>query len=491
MKAKQVTTFSSHGKTYPETHDIPVTLETDEPTNLESGVLNVYPEITYQAIDGFGGAITESAANLLQKMCPAVCEALLKECFGAEGNRLKFLRIHIDSCDYSLEEYQAVADPAADPELLTFTIDRDRQYAIPIIKKAMELSAEPLCILASPWSPPAAWKTPPAKPKNDSSVYGGFLTDFMPKIDYETPSRCNGGSLKPEFYPSWAKYLVKYIKAYLAEGLPVAMLSIQNESIAATNWDSCVWTAEEQKTFLRDHLYPAFEEAGLTEQVGIYIWDHNKERVLEFSQLIIDEATDRMIEGIAFHWYSGDHFEAVQMASQRFPGKTLMSSECCFLHPPGQASMWSLLTGDKTLPETVEYRDAVAYAHDLIGNLNAGMNRWIDWNICVDEQGGPRHTSGGFTAPIEINADYTYRKTITFDYIGHFSRYIRPGALRIGHSKCDEKIEMTTARNPDGSVVVILLNPENEDQAYAIRMGGKVIRVKVPAQTLSTLVMET
>ena len=278
MRAKQIITFSANGKTYPETCDIPVTLEADEPTHLESNVLNLYPDITYQTIEGFGGAITESVAYLMQQMDEENQNKLLTECFSAEGSRYKFLRMHLDSCDYSLEEYAAVADPIADPDLATFTIERDKKYAIPFIKKAMEIAPEPMSILVSPWSPPAAWKTPPARPRNDASVYGGssFLSSLMPQVDYDTPQRCNGGSLKPEFYPDWAKYLVKYIQAYLEEGLPVTMLSVQNETVAATNWDSCVWTAQEQKTFLRDYLYPAMKEARLTDTVKIFIWDHNK-----------------------------------------------------------------------------------------------------------------------------------------------------------------------------------------------------------------------
>ena len=491
MKAKQIITFSANGKTYPETCDIPVTLEADEPTHLESNVLNLYPDITYQTIEGFGGAITESVAYLMQQMDEENQNKLLTECFSAEGSRYKFLRMHLDSCDYSLEEYAAVADPIADPDLATFTIERDKKYAIPFIKKAMEIAPEPLSILVSPWSPPAAWKTPPARPKNDVSVYGGssFLSSLMPQVDYDTPQRCNGGSLKPEFYPDWAKYLVKYIQAYLEEGLPVTMLSVQNETVAATNWDSCVWTAQEQKTFLRDYLYPAMKEAGLTDTVKIFIWDHNKERVLEYAREIIDDMTDEMIGGIAFHWYSGDHFDAVKICSDLFPGKTLISSECCALHIPGQAGMFAAFSGDSTMPETVEYQDAAAYAHDIIGDLNAGMNRWIDWNICVDKNGGPRHVSMGFAAPIVANEDGTYRKTISFDYIRHFSKYILPGAVRIASTQCDDTIEMTAAKNPDGSLVAVLLNKTDKDRSYAIRLEGKVIRVKAPAHTIGTVVI--
>jgi glucosylceramidase len=278
------------------------------------------------------------------------------------------------------------------------------------------------------------------------------------------------------------------VQSYLEEGIPVTMMSIQNESIAATNWDSCVWTSEEQKSFLRDHLYPAFRDAGLTDKVGIYIWDHNKERILEYSRDILDEITSPMVEGIAFHWYSGDHFEAVELTRKLFPDKILMSSECCGLHPPGKTGFMGLFGGSKT-PETVEIEDAFAYAHDIIGNLNAGMNRWIDWNLLVDKDGGPRHVPSGFAAPMIANEDGTYRKNLTFDFIGHFSRYILPGAVRIGYSRCSDQIEMTSAKNPDGSIVAVLLNKGQEDVKYALRMNGNVIRLSLPARTLSTVVL--
>lgn len=496
MEAKQFTTFSVNGKTYPMEYTIPITSEADEPTHLESGVLNVYPDITFQEIEGFGGAMTETTAYLLSKMDADTRRSFLEEHFGENGQHLKFIRIHMDSCDFSLDEYQAVEDPIADPELSTFNIDRDRKYIIPMLKEAMEITVEPFSVLLSPWSPPKQWKTPPAKPKNDASTYGGMMSAFMPSVDYEHPSRCNGGSLKPEFYTSWAKYLTKYVQAYLAEGIPVTMMSLQNESIAATTWDSCVWTAAEQKAFLKDHLYPAFKEAGLVGKVGLYIWDHNKERVVEFSKEILDDETNEMVEGIAFHWYSGDHFESVDLAARLFPGKKLMSSECCALHPPGKSSglasmpqLAAMFGGGGKRAESVDYDDAVAYAHDIIGNLNAGMNRWIDWNLCVDKDGGPRHVPMGFGAPVCANDDGSYRKLITFDYIGHFSRYIMPGAKRIGFSRCNDKIEMTAAKNPDGSIVLVMLNKGAEDLSYPIRMDGKVIRVSVPAHTLNTIVI--
>lgn len=487
MQCKQFTTYAANGEAIQDEKEITVTREADEASHLESGVLNIYPDITYQKIDGFGGAMTETSAFLLAKMDASMRKAALEEFFGEEGSQFKFLRVHMDSCDFSLDEYTAVEDPMADPELNTFSLKRDQMYILPVLKEAMEISKEPLCVLLSPWSPPACWKTPPARPKNDRSIYGNIFGFQMPEVDYEKPSRLNGGSLRPEFYESWARYLVKFVEAYLQEGIPVTMMSIQNESIAATNWDSCVWTSGQQKTFLRDFLYPEFERAGLTGKVGIYIWDHNKERVLEYASDILDDVTNAMVEGIAFHWYSGDHFEAVEMTGRKFPGKVLMSSECCGLHKPGRTGFMELFGSGKT-PETVEYEDALSYAHDIIGNLNAGMNRWIDWNLCVDKDGGPRHVPDGFTASMIANEDGTYRKNLTYYYTRHFSRYIHPGAVRIGHSRCNDKIEMTAVKNEDGSIAVVLLN-KNEDQEYAIRLEGKVIRLKVPGRTINTLVI--
>lgn len=490
MEAKQITTFAVNSKPVVETSMIPVTLEIEEAAHLESGVINIYPDRTCQEIEGFGGAITDSVGYLYSQMTKENKMKFLEEHFGENGQHYKFIRMHMDSCDYSLEEYQAVKDPIADPDLLTFSIARDRKYMLPMLKDAMSMTVEPFSVLLSPWSPPKQWKTPPEKPKNDAAVYGSGFSAFLPPVDYEHASRCNGGTLKKEHYGDWAQYLAKYVQAYLDEGVPVTMMSLQNETIASTNWDSCIWTAQQQKEFLRDYLYPAFKERGLSDKIGLYIWDHNKERVYEFSKEVIDETTSEMLEGIAFHWYSGDHFEALGFTHDSYPDKKLMASECCALHPPGKSSLLSDFPGAGSLsvPE-VEYEDAAAYAHDIIGNLCNGMNRWIDWNLCVDKDGGPRHVPYGFGAPVCANEDGSYRKLLTFYYIGHFSRYILPGAKRIGLSRCNDLTDAAAARNTDGSIVIVLLNRGQADASYAIRIDGKVIRVSAPAKTISTILL--
>lgn len=484
MEMKQIITYAVNSKSVSEARLLPVTLEADEPRHLESGVINLYPEITYQTIDGFGGAITDTVGYLYSTLTEENKRRFLEDYFGMDGHHYRFIRMHIDSCDYSLEEYQAVADPIADPEFTTFTIDRDRKYMLPMLKDAMAMTALPFSVLLSPWSPPWQWKTPPERPRNDGAVYGE-QPGKPENVDYDRPSRLNGGSLKKEYYGDWARYLAKYVQAYLDEGVPVTMMTLQNESIAATNWDSCIWTPEGQKEFLRDHLYPTFKEAGLLEKVGLYIWDHNKERVTEYTEGVIDDETRDMVEGIAFHWYSGDHFEALGIARALYPEMKLMLSECCALHPPGKTVMGGSFPGAPSVAE-VDLMDAAAYAHDIIGNLNQGMNRWVDWNLCVDKDGGPRHVPMGFGAPVCVNPDGTYRKLLTFDYIGHFSRYILPGAKRIAFSRCDDKVDVTAAKNTDGSIAVVILNRNGKDCAYAFRIDGKVIRFEIPGNTIST-----
>lgn len=487
MQVRQITTYHAKGQAHTEEKMFSTRQEALEETMTESNVVNLYPQFAFQTIEGFGGAMTESSAYLLMQMDKETRDQALREYFGKDGNRLRFIRVPIDSCDYSLEEYQAVKNPLEDPELNTFSIERDCRYVIPMLKRAMELSEEPLSVLLSPWSPPYQWKTAPKFGQNDLAVYG-FLGRPQPK---EEPQRCNGGSLKPEYYGAWAKYVVKYIKAYLDAGIPVTMLSLQNETVASTMWDSCVWTAEESRRYLRDHLYPELKKEGLERQIGIYIWDHNKERMIEHVMEVLDEETMDMIEGIAFHWYSGDHFEAVDLMRHKYPDKTLMLTECCGLHMPGQSGAGiSFGTEGFECPNTVDYQDAVQYAHDIIGNLNAGMNRWIDWNLLVDEQGGPRHVPMGFTSGLIVDGSGHYRKPLMYDYIGHFSRFIMPGARRIGHSRYADNLEVTAARNPDGSYVAVMLNQGHADTGCFLRVEGEIARIVLPAETISTIILK-
>ena len=477
--------------------------EHDMTSQVEQNVVGIYPAYSFQTIEGYGCAMTESACYLLSQMTEEKRSEAISAWFGESGVNASFVRMHIDSCDYSLSEYQSVADPIADPELATFNIDRDRKYILPIMKEVLAAAGGQVSVLLSPWSPPAQWKTAPELSENDAQVYGGMQR----KVDLDKPGRCYGGRLKPEYYGSWAAYLVKFIQAYLNEGIPVTMLSVQNEASAATSWDSCLWSGEQEKTFLKDYLYPAMREAGLTDKIGIYIWDHNKERMIEHIDEMLQDDIYDMIEGFAYHWYSGDHFEALAMLHEKYPRKTLMHSESCPLHIPGKAIAFNLpfsaesipmlpeelrsrippfiLESLKKNPFEVDFEDAVHYAHDMIGDMNHYMNRWIDWSMIVDRNGGPRHVEGGFAAPIVYEEDGSFTKTISYHYIKLIAQTIRKGAIRLGVSRYSDEVEAAAAKNTDSSIGIVLLNKTKSPQKVYLRMNGFVGEVDLEPETLA------
>jgi glucosylceramidase len=485
MEFIQTTTWSASGDPVIIKKDISSEKESSFKYKIESSVVNIYPDITYQTIDGFGGAMTDTSAYLLSTLTPEKRHEALSMYFGPNGDNYNFIRVPIDSCDYSLEEYQAVDDPISDPELKTFSMSRNFKYILPALKEAISLSTRKISVLLSPWSPPAQWKENVNIPAlNDPSVYmfGANTT----KSDISTSGRCFGGYLKHEYYASWARYLVMVVLSYLHEGIPVTMLTIQNEPSAVTNWDSCIWSADEEKDFLQNYLYPEFQKNRLDDKVDIFIWDHNKERVVERAIRTITPETEHMVKGIAFHWYSGDHFESIKILHDRFPDKILMLSECCEYNTP----MWKGLNTSGLIqitPHTLELLEAKHYAHDIIGNLNAGMNRWIDWNLFVDKDGGPRHVPGGFEGTSIINDDGTTRYKLSYHYVRAIASNIQPGAVRIAYSKYTDDFEMTSVLNPDNTITAVFLNREHEDKAAYVRISGEVIKLSIPADTLSVL----
>jgi glucosylceramidase len=357
------------------------------------------------------------------------------------------VRSHIDSSDFSLGVYSAMTDPE-DTMMNSFTLQRDEQYILPLIIAAQDKSGEPLDLMLSPWSPPAFMKT--------------------------NGEKLHGGKLKPEYRQFWAEYICRYIKEYETRGLQVNRVTIQNEPAAVQSWDSCLYTAEEEKEFLRDYLYPALVKNKLS-HVKINIWDHNKERLYERTRAIIDQDTDKIVDGVAFHWYSGDHFDSIKITREAYPGKELIFTEGCV-----EYSRFG----------TNQLHNAQMYAHDIIGNLGGGMTGFMDWNILLDEKGGPNHVGNFCDAPIMIDTQKdTYEVKLSYDYIGHFSRYIRKGAKRIAFSKYTEKLEMTAFKNIDGSIVLVMLNRENQEIPVTFDLGGKIFQLTIAGGTIVTAVI--
>ena len=200
----------------------PLQVVADDDTQ-EVQLLNLYPDIRYQTIDGFGGAITEAAGSVLRQMPEETVEKILQGYFGAEGLRYNFVRTHLDSCDFSLGNYSAVTDPQ-DKEFKTFSLARDEKYILPYIQLAEQYAGHKIGVMLTPWSPPAFMKT-----NND---------------------RNHGGKLLPEYADAWANYICRYIKEYENQGITVEFLTVQNEPHATQTWDSCRYTQEEEREFL-------------------------------------------------------------------------------------------------------------------------------------------------------------------------------------------------------------------------------------------------
>lgn len=418
-----------------------------ELTQSTKATVYIDPEKRFQEIEGFGGAFTEAAASTWMKLGAENRERLLRAYFSPEdGHAYSLCRTHIQSCDFALGNY-AYTDTDDDTELAEFSIARDEEALLPMIQAARRVSDEPFKIFASPWSPPGWMKT----------------TGIMNR----------GGSLKPEYRDAWARMFVRYIEEYRRRGVEIWGVTVQNEPAAVQSWDSCIYTAGEEKDFVRDHLGPALEEAGLG-GVKIMIWDHNRDFIVERAAAAYsDPEAARYIWGTAFHWYVEDCFHNIQLHHDAWPDKKLLFSEGC----------------QELGPHTGEWGLGERYARSIIADLNRWTVGWVDWNMLLDERGGPNHVGNFCSAPViaDTQSDQLLFQSSYF-YLGHFSRFIRPGASRILCASSRDRIEATACRNPDGSVAVVVMNRTEERQDFNIQTLSASWPVSLPPRSIATCV---
>ena len=406
----------------------------------EHALINLYPSIEYQEIKGFGVACTQAAADTFSKLSNDNQESILRLYFDpAEGIGYNFGRVHINSCDFALGNYTYVEE--GDETLSTFDVSRDEKAIIPMIKGAQRYNQ--IDFLASPWSPPAYMKT----------------TGKMNK----------GGKLKKEYYDLWSDYYVRFIKAYRERGIDVQSITVQNEPKATQDWDSCVYTAEEERDFVKDYLGKKMQDLG----VSIYFWDHNRERVVDRAAVMLsDTVASNYVKGLAFHWYSGDYFEELEMFHKVYPDKELIFSEGCYEYGRGMIDTTKI--GER-------------YARDMIGNCNNYCTIFCDWNLLLNAQGGPNHVGNFCDAPIMADTDKDEIDIhASYYYIGHFSKYVKKGAKRIGCSKWCKEIETVAFKNPDGELVTVVLNATDEEMPFAFKLDGKIIECTAEAHSIAT-----
>ena len=302
-KMKQFTTLFLDGKKESIIREL---AEDYTRTDQEKYLVNLYPQIRYQCIEGFGGAFTDAAGYVFSLMPGQLQKQFLEGYFSPGGLNYTFGRTSIDSCDFSRGMY-AADDTPGDMELADFDMARPMRYVLPLVLQAQQIAGKPIRMMLTPWSPPAWTKS--------------------------NGSRKGGGQLQKDYYPFWAEYICRYIREAEKAGMNVCFLSAQNEPKASQTWDSCLFTGAEEREFIRGYLYPALQRNGLS-HVSMLIWDHNKERAFDRAcETICDAEMEKIIGGVAVHWYSGDHFEALQMIHERFTLK-LLSVNFNFLKLP-------------------------------------------------------------------------------------------------------------------------------------------------------------
>ena len=406
------------------------------------------PDVNFQAIEGFGGAFTESAAVTLRKMSDKNQKRILKAYFDrVHGLGYSLCRTHINSCDFSLGNY-AYAETPGDTKLKKFSIKRDKKALLPMIKEATALTGRDFKLFASPWSPPAWMKT--------------------------TGKMNQGGKLKPEYRALWAEYFARYIREYGKEGVKIWGVTVQNEPMAAQTWDSCIYNAQEERDFVRDHLGPTLERAGLG-HVKIIIWDHNRDLlVYRASVAYSDPAAAKYIWGTGFHWYVHDKFENVQFHHDAWPDKKLLFTEGC----------------QEGGPHTGEWPLGERYARSIIQDLNKWAVGWVDWNLVLDETGGPNHVGNFCSAPIlaDTKNDQVLFQS-SYYYIGHFTRFIKPGARRILCSTTRDDLEATAFINPDGTIAVVVMNRTELPFKFMLHDHQWTAPTAAPPRSISTFVV--
>ena len=462
-----------------------------------------------QVLEGFGASFTESSAWNLACLPEAERRDVLTKLFDPEaGVGFTLTRTHVNSCDYSLRHYSYV-EPG-DLELATFDVSEDLrgftgrendQVAgiemadpgfdlIPMIRAAREISGAGFRIVASPWSPPS-WM----KEGEHAEMTGGHL-----KRDVDDRGRLI-------YYDAWARYLVAYVEAYREAGVEIWGLTPQNEPGHAEHarWDTCFWSPEWQREFVADYLGPRLTEAGLLDPddlaagLRLYVFDHNKYDALDSVPVILDDpAANRYVYGIAIHWYAVNmggtpnfRGEVLDELLRRYPDKAILHTESSIdLHPDDPVGQyWDPRNQDWTRGTFTPFSN---YAMDIITDLNHGASGYIDWCVVLSNKGGPNPYDNFNSASVLVDpVERTVLYTPLYYLLGHFSKYLRPGSVRLElGGELPEGVHATAARNPDGRIAVVVFNDRDEALTFSVEVDGSIVASAIAPDAIQTLVLE-
>ncbi len=400
----------------------------------------------FQTIDGFGFTLTGGSALLIQQMPPKQRNALLQELFGKRANSISisYLRISVGASDLSesVFSYNDLAKGSTDTLMQQFNLSRDTIHLIPLIKQILAINPS-IQFMATPWSPPTWMKT------NNNSM---------------------GGSLIPQYYRAYARYLVKYIQAMKANGISIDALTIQNEPQHGGNNPSMLMTADEQALFIKEHLGPIFFQQKI--KTKIVIWDHNCDHP-EFPISVLNDTTaNRYIDGSAFHLYAGD-ISALSKVKKAYPNKNIYFTE-----------QW---TGSKgSFDGDLKWH----IKNVLLGSLQNHSKIVLEWNLANDIAFGP-HTPGGCTeckGALTISGS-TVTRNVAYYIIAHAAKFVPPGSVRI-QSNSTQNIESVAFLTPEGSTILILLNNGTAKDSLYIGYKKQWANLTLKAGSVATVVFK-
>ena len=400
----------------------------------------------FQTIDGFGASLTDSSAWLLRnKLSDSQFQKIMEMLFDRQkGIGLNLLRQPMGSSDFALEDYTYDDMPPgeSDSGLRHFSIEKDQRYIIPVLRAALAINPQ-IKILATPWSPPAWMKS------NDSLVQG---------------------TLRPENYDAMAGYFVKFVKAYEQAGVPIFGVTIQNEPLnIEANYPSLLMSSSEQAGFLGSALGPAFRAASL--RTKIFIFDHNWDLTRYPVEVLSDAKAAAYVSGIAIHCYGGNAAAQSEL-HERFPNLPIWMTECS----GGDWQKGNLLVEQVRL---------------IIDSTRNWSHSVILWNLALDQNHEP-HLGGckNCRAVITVKtSDGTGEAVPTVDFtaLAHVSKFVRPGARRIESNTFGQgSLEDVAFRNPDGSLVLLVLNSGSKPVTFNVSWKGEYAVYMLPGDSAAT-----
>lgn len=456
-----------------------LTKRTDFVVEANPSTITLDDSKQFQAITGFGGAFTESSAYLLNQVSKENRDLILRAYFSKEGARYSLTRTHMNSCDFSVDNY-SYTPVAGDIDLKHFSIDEDREDLIPMIKDAIAVSEDGFRLFASPWTA-APWMK-----DNNSWV---------------------GGKLLPEYYDTWALFFSKYVDAYKAEGIDIWGFTVENEPHGnGENWESMHYSPEEMTHFVQNFLGPKLEADGKGDLI-ILGYDQNREGIREWVDVMYkDEASSKYYDGTAVHWYEStyDYFPTeLQYAHEKAPDKYLIQTEACVdaevpvwqddkWYWKKEATDWGYDWREASKKYLhPKYAPANRYARDIIGCLNNWVDGWVDWNMVLDTKGGPNWANNWCIAPVIVDTEKDEVYFTPLYYImAHFSKYIRPGAIVIDAQNSDSELMVAAAKNPDESIAVVVFNEGISQKNFELTLNRSSINITISPQAIQTIMID-